>query len=141
MITLTWPYALTGVMFGAFALLSISDRTNGKRLGNAAFWALVATSFFVGDYLGDLGNGILVLCLVALAGFGALGRGDPPTTTPEERAASSERPGNLVFLPALIIPITALLGTVLLKNSGWIDPKQATLISLGAGVLIALAAG
>jgi uncharacterized membrane protein len=43
-----------------------------------------------------------------------------------------------LFLPALIIPVTALLGTLLLKNSGWIDPKQVTLISLGAGVLVAL---
>src|SRR3954468_22419663 len=139
MITLTWLYVLTGAIFAAFALLSVSDRTNGKRFGNAAFWALVATSFFFGDFLGDLGNGILVLCLVALAGFGALGRGNPPTTTPEERAASSARRGNKLFLPALVIPVTALLGTLLLKNSGWIDPKQATLISLGAGVLIALA--
>jgi uncharacterized membrane protein len=139
MITLTWLYVLAGVMFGAFALLSVSDRTNRRRFGNAAFWALLAISFFFGDYLGDLGNGILVLCLVALAGFGALGRGDPPTTTSEERAASSERRGNKLFLPALVIPVTALLGTLLLKDSGWIDPKQATLISLGAGVLIALA--
>src|SRR5436305_1781618 len=120
MITLTWLYVLAGVMFGAFALLSVSDRTNRGRLGNAAFWALLAISFFFGDFLGDLGNGILVLCLVGLAGFGALGRGDPPTTSAEERAASSERRGNALFLPALIIPITALLGTLLLKNSGWI---------------------
>ena len=139
MITLTWLYVLTGLMFGAFAVLSLSDRTNRRRYGNAAFWALLAISFFFGDYLGDVGNGILVLCLVALAGFGALGRGDPPTTSAEERAASSERRGNKLFLPALVIPVTALLGTLLLKNSGWIDPKQATLISLGAGVLIALA--
>jgi uncharacterized membrane protein len=138
-ITLTWLYVLAGVMFGAFALLSVSDRTNGKRYGNAAFWGLLAISFFFGDWLHDIGNGILVLCLVALAGFGALGRGDPPTTSAEERAASSERRGNKLFLPALVIPIAALLGTLLLKDSGWIDPKQATLISLGAGVLIALA--
>jgi uncharacterized membrane protein len=138
-ITLTWLYALTGLMFGAFAVLSVSDRTNRRRFGNAAFWGLLAISFFFGDYLHDLGNGILVLCLVVLAGFGALGRGDPPTTSAEERAASSERRGNKLFLPALVIPITALLGTLLLKDSGWIDPKQATLISLGAGVLIALA--
>jgi uncharacterized membrane protein len=139
MINLTWLYVLTGAIFAGFALLSVSDRTNRKRFGNAAFWGLVAASFFLGDYLGDLGNGLLVLCLVALAGFGALGRGDPPTTSAQERAASSEARGNRLFLPALVIPITALLGTLFLKNSGWIDPKQVTLISLGAGVLIALA--
>jgi uncharacterized membrane protein len=139
MITLQHLYLLAGAMFAGFAVLSVRDPSNGRRLGNAAFWSLVAASFFAGDHLGDLGNGILVLCLVALAGFGALGRGAPPTTSPEERAASSERRGNRLFLPALIIPLTAFAGTFLLKGSGWIDPKQATLISLGAGVLLALA--
>jgi uncharacterized membrane protein len=139
MITLHHLYLLTGATFAAFAALSLFDRTNRKRLGNAAFWGLVAVSFFFGDRLGDLGNGILVLCLVALAGFGALGRGNPPTTSPEERADSSDRRGNRLFLPALIIPATALLGTLFLKDSGWLDPKQATLVSLGAGVLLALA--
>jgi uncharacterized membrane protein len=139
MITLQWLYVLAGATFAAFALLSGFDRTNSRRFGNAAFWGLIAISFFFGDLLGDLGNGILVLVLVALAGFGALGRGDPPTTSAEERAASSERHGNRLFLPALVIPAAALLGTLLLEDSGLIDPKQVTLVSLGIGVLAALA--
>lgn len=139
MITLAWLYVLAGATFAAFAVLSLSDRTNGKRYGNAAFWGLIAISFFFGDQLGDFGNGLLVTGLVALAGFHLLGRGDPHTTGPEERAESAERRGNKLFLPALIIPATALLGTLLLKDSGLVDPKQATLISLGLGVLIALA--
>ena len=139
MITLTWLYILAGTMFAAFAILSAVDRSNRRRFGNALFWGLLATSFFLGDYLGDLGNGILVVGLVALAGFGALGHGDPPTTTPEQRSESSGRLGNRLFLPALVIPVTALLGTILLKHSGLVDPKQVTLISLGIGVLLALA--
>ncbi|HEY9554290.1 DUF979 domain-containing protein [Allosphingosinicella sp.] len=139
MITLDWLYALAGAMFAAFALLSALDRTNGKRFGNAAFWGLLAVSFFAGDSLGDFGNGILVLCLVGLAGFHALGRGDPPTTTDGERIDYSKALGNKLFLPALVIPATALLGTFFLKDSGLIDPGQVTLISLGLGVLIAVA--
>jgi uncharacterized membrane protein len=138
-ITLQWLYVLAGVTFGAWALLSATDRSNTKRFGNAAFWGLLALSFLAGDRLGDFGNGMLVLGLVGLAGFGALGRGDPPTTSPEERAASSAARGNKLFLPALIIPVAALAGTLLLKDSGLIDPKQVTLISLGLGVLLALA--
>ena len=141
MIGLQPLYGLTGAVFAAFALLSVGDRTNRKRFGNAAFWGLIAISFFFGDLLGDLGNGFLVLALVALAGFGALGRGQPPTTSAEEKAESSRRRGNALFLPALVIPVTALLGTLFLKNSGWIEPKQVTLVSLGAGVLLALAVG
>jgi uncharacterized membrane protein len=96
-------------------------------------------SFLRGGPLGDLGNGVLVLGLVGLAGFGALGRGDPPTSSAEQRAASSVARGNKLFLPALVIPAAALAGTLLLKDSGLIDPKQVTLISLGLGVLLALA--
>lgn len=139
MITLPWLYVLAGLVFAAFALLSARDASNPKRWGNALFWGLIALSYFAGDRLGDLGNGVLVLGLVALAGFGQLGRGNPETTTPEQRIASAETRGNRLFLPALIVPVTALAGTLLLKDSGLIDPKQVTLISLGMGMLIALA--
>ncbi|MES2291272.1 MAG: DUF979 domain-containing protein [Pseudomonadota bacterium] len=138
MITLPWLYTLAGLIFAAFAVLSARDATNSKRWGNALFWGLIALSFFAGDRIGDLGNGVLVLGLVALAGFGQLGRGNPATTTPEERATSAATRGNRLFLPALIVPVTALAGTLLLKDSGLIDPKQVTLISLGLGMLIAL---
>lgn len=139
MITLDWLYAFAGAVFGAWAVLSLLDRSNAKRLGNAAFWGLLATSFFAGGSLGDFGNGLLVLGLVGLAGFRLLGHGHPPTTSVEEREVSSARRGNKLFLPALIIPATALAGTLLLKDSGLIDPGQVTLISLGLGVVIALA--
>jgi uncharacterized membrane protein len=139
MIGLPALYALAGAMFAVFAVLGLRDAGNPKRLGNAAFWALLAVSFLAGDRLGDLGNGVLALGLVALAAFGALGRGDPPTTSIEERQASAGRLGNRLFLPALIVPACALLGTFFLKDSGWVDPKQVTLVALGIGVLVALA--
>lgn len=144
MITLDWLYILAGIAFTLFALLSAFDRTNGKRFGNAAFWGLLAISFFFGGYLGDFLNGVLVLLLVGLAGIGALGRGDPPTTSLEERFGLSEKLGNKLFLPALIIPITAFAGTILynytpLGDSGLFEARWVTLILLGLGVLIALA--
>ena len=143
MITLSWLYALGGAMFAAFAILSALDRANPKRFGNAAFWGLLAVSFFAGDSLGDLGNGILVLCLVGIAGFGLLGKGDPATTSAEERQAFSDRLGNKLFLPALIIPITALFGTLAYNytpfgESGIFEERWVTLILLGLGALIAL---
>lgn len=145
MITLEWLYALAGAMFAAFSVLSAFDRTNAKRLGNAAFWGLVALSLLAGDRLGDFGNGLLVLGLVALAGAGALGRSAPPTTNEPERVASSTRLGNRLFLPALIIPLVALAGTLLttytpLGSYGWFEKGRETYIMLGAGVILALIA-
>jgi uncharacterized membrane protein len=144
-IGLSFVYTLAGLMFAAFAGLSAADRSNGKRFGNAIFWGLLAVSFLAGDDLGDLGNGMLVMGLVALAGVGALGRGQPTTTSIAERRAEAGHRGNKLFLPALVIPVTALAGTLLLKDlavggAPLVDPKQVTLVSLGCGVLIALAA-
>ena len=131
MIGLPVLYTFTGLIFVAYAVLSVARR----RFGNAAFWALVAASFLGGDSFGDFGNGLLVLALVALAATGALRAPDVG-----DEAEDGSRRGNALFLPALIIPVTALAGTFLLPNSGLIDPKQITLISLGLGVILALIA-
>lgn len=144
MITLHWLYLLAGAMFAAFAFLSATDRSNRKRFGNAAFWGLMAVSLLVGDRIGDFGNGLLVLGLAGLAGFHFLGRGHPPTTNEEQREAFSTRFGNRLFLPALIIPATALIGTLVynytpLGAAGWIEPKRETYVFLALGVLLALA--
>lgn len=144
MITLDWLYVLAGLAFAAFAISSAFDKTNRKRFGNAAFWGLLATSFFFGGQLSDLGNGILVLMLVGLAGFGMLGRGDPPTTSASARELLSVELGNRIFLPALIIPVTAFAGTLLYNytafgESGLFEERWVTLILLGTGVLVALA--
>ena len=144
MIDLHWLYVLAGFIFAGFAISSARDSTNKKRWRNSAFWALGAISFWFGDLLGDLGNGVLVLALVGIAGAHLLGRGTRQSTTIEERQQSSERLGNKLFLPALIIPFTAFVGTLAfnytpLKETGLIDPKSVTLVLLGVGIILALA--
>ncbi len=161
MITIGWIYVVVGLMFAAFAVLSLLDRTNPKRLGNAAFWGLIALSMLFGDLFGDLGNGVLVMALVGVGGFGLLGRGQGASTDAAERLASAERRRNWLFAPALIIPAVAVLGTLahtqvelpatleairgaLFEAPGdllraIIAEKQYTLIALGLGCVIALA--
>ena len=132
-------YGVAGLTFAAFAVLSATDRGNAKRFGNAAFYALLATSFLMGDRIGNIGNGILVLGLVAIAGSGAMGRGGRSTTTLDARRTAATLFGNRLFLPALIIPAAALGGTMLFRAfPTLVDPKQATLVALTCGVLIAL---
>ena len=143
MIDLHWLYVLAGAIFAGFSVGSARDETNPKRWGNAAFWLLLAASFWFGDFFGDVGNGLLVLALVAIAGFHLIGRGSKESATPAERQRSSDRYGNRLFLPALLIPFTAFVGTLAfnytpLKGFNLIDPKAVTLVLLGCGVIIAL---
>ena len=146
MIKLGAVYLLAGLVFAAFAVLSAMDRNNRKRFGNAAFWALVAVSFLAGDYLGDLGNGVLVLGLALIAGLGLLGRGEPATTSPNDRKALAERFGEKLFIPALTLPVVVAFGVLVLKpvtigGAPLLDPKQATLISLALAAVIAVGVG
>ncbi len=146
MIKLGAVYVLAGLVFAAFAVLSALDRNNARRIGNAVFWALVATSFLAGDRLGDLGNGLLVLGLAGIAGFGLLGRGQPATTSPEERRVLADRFGEKLFVPALTLPIVVAFGVLVLKplefgGQPLLDPKQATLLSLALAAVIAVGVG
>ena len=144
MITGQWVLSLVGAMFAAFALLSAFDRTNPKRFGNAAFWGLFALSLIAGSYLGDFANGCIVLTLAALAGLKLLGRG-APATSEAERDAAGERYGNRLFLPILIVLVTAVAGTLLylytpLYKTALFEKNRETFVLLCVGVLLALAA-
>jgi len=129
-------YALGDAIFTAFAIVNLGER----RFGNAAFWALLATSFLLGDRLGDLTNGGLALAMVGLAGSGALKR-----TPAAKQSAPEHHPSWKLFAPALIIPAVTLAGTLALKHATLagvplIDPKQVTLVALGLAVVVALGA-
>ncbi|WP_019516190.1 DUF979 domain-containing protein [Sphingomonas sp. Mn802worker] len=131
MIGLNIVYAVAGAAFAGFALLAASERP--RRPANATFYALIATSFWFGDRLGDVGNGVLVLALVAVAASGRMTRGHATRDLPHPR-------GNALFVPALMIPVAALAGTIIFKQvPALIDPKQATLVALTIGVLAAIA--
>jgi uncharacterized membrane protein len=143
MIALQHVFYLIGAMFAAFALLSLTDRTNSRRVGNASFWGLLALSLIAGHLLGDFANGLIVLGLAAIATFGWLGRGTPETSE-ATRAAEGERRGDALFLPILIVLLTAVVGTLLflyvppLRGLGLFEANRETLILLAFGVLLAL---
>ena len=143
MIGLGAVYVLTGAVLGAIAALSASDRSNPKRWANAGFWGLFAASFLLGDHLGNFGNGVLVLVMVAIAGFRGLGLGCPATTTQDQRLSLSREFGNRLFLAALTIPGITLLGSFALKNiiingEQLFDPGQTTLISFALSAVVAV---
>ena len=143
MIGLHDVYGLAGAMFGAFAALSVRDRSNPRRFGNGAFWALLAVSFLFGSQLADTANGVLVVALIALGGTGALGRGSTERRSAAERAQRAARRGNALLVPALLIPLLTVIGTftlgrIELGGAPLADPNNVTLIALALGILAAL---
>jgi uncharacterized membrane protein len=142
MITVQYVFYFVGALFAAWALLSLFDRTNPKRFGNAVFWGLVALSLLAGHRLGDLANGFIVLSLAGLATFKLLGCG-APSTSEAERSAAGERYGNKLFLPILVVLLTAVIGTLLylytpLYEYGWFEAGRETFVLLCLGVVLAI---
>ncbi|HEY3857989.1 MAG TPA: DUF979 domain-containing protein [Gammaproteobacteria bacterium] len=138
-------YLLLGLMFAAAAWLNLRDRSNPKRLMRASFWALYSATFLFGTWLPPFVVGCLAIGMALLAGLG-LGKSGAQEPTEPERRAGATRFGNRLFIPALLIPIVTVLGTVLLQNytpggKPLVEMKDATLVALGASVVVALVAG
>ncbi|GAA2364418.1 DUF979 domain-containing protein [Streptomyces cuspidosporus] len=149
MIKVEWFYWLVGAVFLAMAAQMAVDRTNPKRLGSAAFWGLLGGCFLYSTWVVRKQVpaeplGVAVLAMVCLAGFGQTGRGIPRTTTAEQRTALAARLRGKLFIPALTIPLVAVVCASALKH--WkvggepvLEPGSETVLGLGFGAIAGLA--
>jgi uncharacterized membrane protein len=138
-------FLLTGIALVIVALLTWRDRSNPRRWSSGLFWALWAVIYLAGDVLAPVVSGLIVVMLAALGGLGGVSLGKHGQREPAERQASAARLGNKLFLPILAITVLALVGTLTLKDvslGGWllVESKNVTLISVGLGALVGLAA-
>ncbi len=149
MLTITHIYYLIGALLVGTAALD----TRARRWSVAAFWAILAVPFFVGDQIRDAAKAgtqwpaqAMGIGVIALAVLASLHRARPVDDgDPAVREASATRLGNRLFIPALLIP--AVTGALVLDSkylhsiaTRWIEPGSLTLISLGVASVLALIA-
>jgi uncharacterized membrane protein len=142
-VSIEYLYWLAGLVLAITALLTFADREHPRRISSGLFWLLYAIVFLIGDRLPPAAVGIGAVVMALIAGFGGVGHGKHDTLPDEERRASARRLGNKLFVPALLIPLVTVIGTVLFKDvkiAGipLLDPKNVTFVSLGIGCLISL---
>jgi uncharacterized membrane protein len=150
-IKVEWFYWLLGAVFLVWAAQMLFDRSNAKRYGSAAFWGLLGIGFIHGTWVVQKKAppeplGVAVLIMACLAGFGLTGRGTPRTTTAEQRMESAKRLGSRLFVPALTIPVVAVLCATLVKD--WkvagqpiLEKGSETILGLAVGTIVALIVG
>ena len=151
MIKVEWFYWLCAAFFAGVTLIRLTDTADRKRFGSAAFWGILAFAFVYGTFVvaktaPPLVEGIAVLALAALAGLGFPGKGTERTNSDEQRRGLAARFGNQLFLPALLIPLIAVLFGAALVNvkvgGGLLLEKgYATIIGLGVAAIVAFVAG
>jgi uncharacterized membrane protein len=136
-------YWLAGVILAITGALILLDRGHDRRLGSGVFWLIFAALFLFSDRLPPAVVGAAVVVAALIAGFGGLGRGKPVPLPEAKLNASVKRLGNWLFLPALLVPIGTLIGSVALprfKLGGLFlfDQSNPTLPALGLSVIVAV---
>src|SRR5882672_3256612 len=142
MIKLEFIFILMGLVTGGAAVVNAFDATNPRRLNNTVFWGLYSVTFLAGSHLSDFASGLIVLGMVGAAAIRGLGEG----AKRPEQSAKRLPAGNIVFLPALLVPALTVLGTYTLKGvtvfgRPLVDPTQVTQVSLGLATVVALCVG
>ena len=145
LLTVDTFYALIGAIFAGVALRCARDAAHPRRWGSALFWARLAAVFVFGKMMPPRLVGYLVLAMVLLAAARQVVAAPAKAVDRAVRLAEAVRLKNNLFWPALLIPATAIVGTLFLGKvhfgDVWlIEPKQVTLVSLGLGSVVALLA-
>ncbi|VBB09808.1 Hypothetical protein LUCI_5106 [Lucifera butyrica] len=143
LISLNDVYYVLGAFLAMIAALTFQDRANPKRLLTGTFWGLYAISFLFGDVISPVYMGGIAISMAVIAGFGGVRMGKYDESTQKEREEHSRKLGNWLFMPALLIPVITVIGTIGLKDFTFaglqlLDKANITLVSLGVACVIAL---
>lgn len=126
-------YWLAGILLLLVGAMSLRDKANPRRWLTGAFWGLYGLVFLIGDWsvafmARIVGPGMdpqqclhkaigaLVVLLALIAGFGGVRTGSYHQPGRRQREQSAKRLGNLLFAPALAIPLVTVAGVLILDN-------------------------
>ena len=144
LLTLDVFYVIAGIFLLLVSCRIALDKHHAKRWGSALFWGLLAVTFLAGKSLPPVAVGYMILLMVVLAATRRMGPSPEVGPTAAERTVSAERLRNRIFIPALLIPATAVVGTLLLSKlhlGDWwlLDSANTTVISVCLGAVVAVA--
>ncbi|KEK22543.1 DUF979 domain-containing protein [Bacillus gaemokensis] len=145
LITLDTIYYLLGIIVAFVAIRVALDRQHPNRFGSSLFWALFSITFLFGNMIPSFYIGCIVLVMVILASLNKVTKSNEKEAPTEERVKHAEKLKNKIFMPAILIPIFTIIGTLTLGKLKFgdvflVDPEKVTLIALALGALLAFAA-
>ncbi|MED4038320.1 DUF979 domain-containing protein [Niallia taxi] len=145
LITLDTLYYLLGIIVAFVAIRVAVDKTYPTRVGSAIFWGIFAITFLFGKQIPPLYVGYLVLIMVIVASIGKVTKSKEEEPDPVEREGHAERLKNKIFIPAILIPLLTIVGTLTLGKIKFgsvqlVNPENVTLIALGLATIIAFVA-
>lgn len=142
LITLNGIYILIGIIVGFVSLRIAFDRNHPTRFGASVFWGIFAATFIFGKWMHPAVVGYLILVMAGIAALGKVKKGGQEEPPKEQRIKSAHRLKGKIFIPALVIPIVTVIGTLTFGriNFGgihFVDSEDTTLIALGLSTIVA----
>jgi uncharacterized membrane protein len=141
-ITLEYIYYLLGIITAFVAIRVALDKKHPSRIGSTLFWGIFSFTFLFGKAVSPIVIGYLVLVMVIIAAMGKVKSGNQDETPKEEREIHASRLQGKVFIPALVIPVFTVIGSLTLGKIHFgkvhlVDPTMITLIALGLSTILA----
>lgn len=142
MITLDYIYYLLGIITAFVAIRVAMDKNHPSRFGSTLFWGIFAFTFLFGKVVPPIAIGYLVLVMVVIAAIGRVKSGNQDEAPKVVREKHASRLKGKVFIPALVIPVFTVIGSLTLGKIHFgkiylVDPKMVTLIALGLSTILA----
>ncbi|PKR83339.1 DUF979 domain-containing protein [Heyndrickxia camelliae] len=136
-------YIIMGIIGLCCSIYTFLDKANPRRLLSGLFYFLYSLTLLLGKVIPPFYIGIMVIIMVLIVGLGGLKKGQYGEASAEHREERRKRLGNLLFIPALLIPILTVVGSKLLVNVKLgslqlLDPANPTLVALGIACIIAI---
>ncbi|UUX33738.1 DUF979 domain-containing protein [Fundicoccus culcitae] len=123
-------FIVAGLMFAYAGYRAYKDETNAKNVGTALFWTILAVLFIFGRWLPAVVSGILVVGLGVITMFKQFGGSTEYVEDTQKAADSAAKHGNKVFIPVIVMAVSAIV-------ISWLIPASSTTV-IGIGALLSL---
>lgn len=140
--SLEYVYYICGILMAIISFLAFKDQSNPKRVLTAIFWGIFAISFLFGKIIPPMYMGVAVIIMAVIAGVGGVRLGSYSQSTEKERTERAIKFSNWLFVPALLIPVVTIIGTLGVKDVSiaglaLLEKSNITLVSLGIACIVA----
>ena len=132
-------YSLIGVVFILVGVKALKDEGCSKKYTTAAFWFVLAFTFILGPYVPKWIVGLCIVIMAVLTAIGGVVQSKNDVPDPEEVRANADKFGYKIFIPALCIALTAVIGATLgskVPALSWLTANNA----IGLSGIVALIA-
>ncbi|ARJ50467.1 DUF979 domain-containing protein [Staphylococcus lutrae] len=129
-------YVCIGLQLLYTAWRVFRQSANEKRMGSALFWLILGILFIAGPVIPAVINGLLVLLMGLLTFTKNVRLGKVVDVEHREEITHASRFGNLLFIPALVLAVVAVIISTWTPLGGAIGIGLSSLVALGVAYAI-----